>query len=94
MEKETFDYSKVPYNFGLCAAPADCSHADTCLRRIAYSHASANITFLPTLNPKTIEAMAGKCEYYRSNKKVNYAKGFVCTTKALAVSVSCHPANR
>ena len=73
MEKETFDYSKVPYNFGLCAAAADCSHADTCLRRIAYSHASANIT---------------------SNKKVNYAKGFVCTTKALAVSVSCHPANR
>ena len=94
MEKETFDYSKVPYNFGLCAAAADCSHADTCLRRIAYSHASANITFLPTLNPKTIEAMAGKCEDYRSNKKVNYAKGFVCTTKALAVSVSCHPANR
>ena len=52
MEKETFDYSKVPHNFGLCAA-ADCSHADTCLRRIAYSHAPANITFLPTLNPKT-----------------------------------------
>ena len=87
MEKETFDYSKVPHNFGLCAA-ADCSHADTCLRRIAYSHAPANIAFLPTLNPKTIEAMAGKCEYYRSSKKVNYAKGFVCTTEALAVSVS------
>ncbi|WP_390393063.1 DUF6078 family protein [Bacteroides intestinalis] len=49
---------------------------------------------LPTLNPKTIEAMAGKCEYYCSNKKVNYARGFVCTTEALAVSVSCHPANR
>lgn len=30
--------------------------------------------------------MAGKCEYYRSNKKVNYARGFVCTTEALAVS--------
>ena len=76
MEKESFDYSKVPHNFGLCAA-ADCPHADTCLRRIAYTHTPASVTFPPTLNPKTIEAMAGKCEYYRSNQKVRYAKGFV-----------------
>lgn len=89
MEKETFDYSKVPHNFGLCAA-ADCSHADTCLRRIAYSHAPANITFLPTLNPKTLEAMAGKCEYYRSNKKVNYAKG-LCVLRKLWQSVYQEP---
>lgn len=27
MEKESFDYSKVPHNFGLCAT-ADCPHAD------------------------------------------------------------------
>ena len=32
------------------------------------------LLFPPTLNPKTIEAMAGKCEYYRSNQKVRYAK--------------------
>ena len=87
MEKESFDYSKVPHNFGLCAA-ADCPHADTCLRRIAYTHTPASVTFPPTLNPKTIEAMAGKCEYYRSNQKVRYAKGFVRTTEALAVSAS------
>lgn len=73
MEKEAFDYAKVPHNFGLCAT-ADCPHADTCLRRIAYTYTPASITFPPTLNPKTIEAMAGKCEYYRSNKKVHYAK--------------------
>ena len=79
MEKESFDYSKVPHNFGLCAA-ADCPHADTCLRRIAYTHTPASVTFPPTLNPKTIEAMAGKCEYYRSNQKVRYAKGFVRTS--------------
>ena len=89
MEKESFDYSKVPHNFGLCAA-ADCPHADTCLRRIAYTHTPASVTFPPTLNPKTIEAMAGKCEYYRSNQKVRYAKGFVRTTEALAVSASVH----
>ena len=87
MEKESFDYSRVPHNFGLCAT-ADCPHADTCLRRIAYTHTPASVTFPPTLNPKTIEAMAGKCEYYRSNQKVRYAKGFVRTTEALAVSAS------
>ena len=37
---------------------------------------------------KAIEAMAGKCKYYRSNEKVRYAKGFLCTVGALAVSVS------
>ena len=31
---------------------------------------------------------AGKCKYYRSNEKVRYAKGFLCTAGALAVSVS------
>ena len=36
MEKEAFDYAKVPHNFGLCAT-ADCPHADTCLRRIVYT---------------------------------------------------------
>lgn len=30
----------------------------------------------------------GKCKYYRSNEKVRYAKGFLCTVGALAVSVS------
>ena len=79
MEKESFDYSRVPHNFGLCAT-ADCPHADTCLRRIAYTHTPASVTFPPTLNPKTIEARTGKCEYYRSNQKVRYAKGFVRTT--------------
>ena len=28
MEKESFDYSRVPHNFGLCAT-ADCPYADT-----------------------------------------------------------------
>ncbi|WP_347394484.1 DUF6078 family protein, partial [Parabacteroides leei] len=29
--KESFDYSKVPYDFGLCAAE-NCPKATTCLR--------------------------------------------------------------
>ena len=45
MKEETFDYSKVPHNFGLCATDT-CPHADTCLRRIAYAHAPSNAIFL------------------------------------------------
>lgn len=82
-----FDYSKVPYNFGLCVA-TNCPHGDTCLRRIAYNHTPANVTFPPTLNLKTIEAMAGKCKYYRSNEPVRYGKGFVRTTEALTVRMA------
>lgn len=54
MKEETFDYSKVPHNFGLCATDT-CPHADTCLRRIAYTHAPSNAIFLYVLNPKAME---------------------------------------
>lgn len=83
----SFDYSKVPFQFGLCAA-ADCPHGETCLRRLAYDHVPADVIFPPTLHPGTIRAMAGKCKYYRSSKKLRYAKGFVRTTEALAVNMS------
>ena len=73
-------YSKIPSNYGLCAA--DCPRGDTCLRRIAYDRIPANVVFPPTLHLKAIEAMAGKCKYYRSNEKVRYAKGFLCTVGA------------
>lgn len=87
MGKETLHYSEVPNCFGMCAA-TDCPLADTCLRRIAFSILPADVIFPSTLNPKTIEAMAGKCKYYRPNKKVRFAKGFVRTTNALTVSAS------
>lgn len=44
----SFDYSKVPFQFGLCAA-ADCPRGDTCLRRTAYDHVPANILFPPDI---------------------------------------------
>lgn len=43
MKEETFDYSKVPHNFGLCATDT-CPYTDTCLRRIAYTYAPSNNT--------------------------------------------------
>ena len=38
--KEPFDYSIVPYTFGLCAAE-ECPRATTCLRHIALEYAPA-----------------------------------------------------
>lgn len=43
---ETFDYSQVPYGFGLCAS-ADCPKASICLRHIALEHAPVNIRSCP-----------------------------------------------
>ena len=40
---ETFDYSQVPYGFGLCAS-ADCPKASTCLRHIAFGACSRKIS--------------------------------------------------
>lgn len=88
MEKETFDYSMVPNNFSLCTEQ-DCPNADTCLRRIAYDHVPASITFLSILNPKANkEATRKKCQHYSSNEKVRYAKGFVRTTGVLTVNAA------
>lgn len=49
MKEETFDYSKVPHNFGLCATDT-CPYTDTCLRRIAYTYAPSNNIFLYVSN--------------------------------------------
>lgn len=59
MMKDT-SYSKIPSNYGLCAA--DCPRGDTCLRRIAYDRIPANVVFPPTLHLKAIEAMAGEVQ--------------------------------
>lgn len=84
---ETFDFSQVPYGFGVCAS-ADCPKASTCLRHIALEHAPAERPFLPTLTPAKLKAMKGKCEYYRPNDKMRYAKGFTRTLDSLTVRVS------
>ncbi len=86
MEKK-FDYSQVPYGFGLCAS-ADCSKATTCLRHIALEHAPVKYSFLPTLTPGKLKSMKGNCEYYCSNETVRYAKGFMRTLDSLTVRVS------
>lgn len=83
----SFDYSQVPYGFGVCASAA-CPKSSTCLRHIVLEHAPLKYPFLPTLTPQTLEAMEGECEYYRPNTTVRYAKGFTRVTESLAVRVA------
>ncbi|QIU92703.1 DUF6078 family protein [Bacteroides faecium] len=82
--KEPFDYSLVPYTFGMCAAE-ECPRAATCLRRIALEYAPAERVFLSMMNPKRLKTMKGTCDYYRSDEKVRYARGFMRTINALTV---------
>ncbi|WP_075557335.1 DUF6078 family protein [Parabacteroides timonensis] len=85
--KESFDYSKVPYDFGLCAAE-NCPKATTCLRQIALKHAPENITFLRIMNPNTLKKMKGTCKFYRPNTKIQNAIGFMRTVNALTLRVA------
>lgn len=85
--KESFDYSLVPYTFGLCAAE-DCPRAATCLRRIALEYAPAEQVFLSIMNPNRLKVLKSACDYYRSNEKVRYARGFMHTVNALTVRVA------
>ena len=82
-----FDFSEVPYSFGLCAAE-NCPKASTCLRRIAMQYAPVNRIFLPTMNPNRIIAGKGKCDYYCSNEKTRFALGFTRTANALTVRMA------
>lgn len=83
---EPFDYSKVPSVFGFCAAE-NCPQASTCLRQIALKHAPADKVFLAIMNPNRIKSIKSKCDYYRSNEKIRFAKGFMRTVDALTVRV-------
>lgn len=86
--EESFDYSQVPFTFGMCAAE-NCSHASTCLRHIALKYAPTKKVFLPIMNPNRLKSMKkDKCDYYCSNEKVRFAKGFMCTVNGLTVRVA------
>lgn len=40
------------------------------------------------MNPNRLKAQDGACDYYRSDEKVRYARGFMCTINALTVRVA------
>ena len=85
--EQPFDYSIVPFGFGLCAIQ-DCPLASTCLRHTAFRYAPAKEIFVLTINPAYLKAMKGKCNKFLSNEKTHYAKGFMCIINTLTVQAS------
>ena len=51
--------------------------ASTCLRQITEQSVPENIQYWVIVSPKHLESIEGDCPYYRSNKKIQYAKGFI-----------------
>ena len=71
-----------------CALPKIRPQASTCLRQIALKHAPANKVFAANYESKPYKGHKRKCDYFCSNEKVRYAKGFMCTINALTVRVA------
>ena len=67
-------YTSLPASYAACQH-GDCPMAETCLHQIAYPELLAKEEFLRLLNPGRC-SKDDRCEYYRSNEPVVYARGF------------------
>ena len=74
--EEKIDFEKVPYQYPMCLN-RQCPKASTCLRQITEQSVPENIKHWIIVSPKHLASIEGDCPYYRSNKKIQYAKGFI-----------------
>ena len=74
--EEKIDFEKVPYQYPICLN-RQCLKASTCLRQITEQSVPENIKHWIIVSPKHLASIEGNCPYYRSNKKIQYAKGFI-----------------
>lgn len=74
--EEKLDPTIIPHLYALCLN-RECPKADTCLRQLAERSIPSHIAFWQVVSPKHIAEMEKDCPYYRSNKKVRYARGFI-----------------
>ena len=98
--KEPFDYSVVPYTFGLCAAE-ECPRATTCLRHIALEYAPAErvmrtisaltVRVADTFRYRMIEYMGRKNYYLKRRGDMNLSpveqRRIIAVAKELGVSL-------
>ncbi|RHJ82562.1 DUF6078 family protein [Parabacteroides sp. AM08-6] len=75
MEKD-FDFSTVPYQYPLCLN-RQCPKAANCLRQIAERHMPDSTAYCYIVNPRHLATLEGDCPYFRSDNKIQYAKGFI-----------------
>lgn len=75
MEEER-NFPEIPYNYRLCLK-RECPKASTCLRQVAERHMPDDVAYWAIISPKHLASLEGDCPFYRSDKKVTYAKGFI-----------------
>lgn len=78
---------KVPTNYTLCIK-GDCPKAATCLRHRATQMMQADVQRWSILSPAYLVQIEGECPHYRSDEKVQYARGFVRMIRTLPVNIS------
>ena len=72
--KTDFDYQAVPQGFIHCFKN-DCSRSDTCLRRLAARHCTADKPLITILSPAAIPADSSQCSYFLPIQKIRVAWG-------------------
>ena len=72
--KTDFDYQAVPQGFIHCFKD-DCSRSDTCLRRLAARHCTADKPLITILSPAAIAADSSQCSYFLPIQKIRVAWG-------------------
>lgn len=78
---------KVPTNYTLCIK-GDCPKAATCLRHRATQMMQADVQRWSILSPAYLVQIEGECPHYRSDEKVQCARGFVRMIRTLPVNIS------
>lgn len=73
---EQQDLMEVPYEYPMCLN-RECPKAATCLRQQVEREAPEDMKYWTVISPKHLSGLKGACPYYRSNEKVDYAKGFL-----------------
>ena len=76
MNKKELTFSDIPNNFLWCTN-RQCPKAGTCLRQLAERLSPEERISCTTINPKHLDKFKEECPYFRTNKQVKYAKGFL-----------------
>lgn len=76
MKEKELAFSDIPRNFLWCIN-RQCPKAATCLRQLAERLSPVTLVSCETINPNHLTGPADGCPYFRSNKQVRYARGFL-----------------
>ena len=72
--KEEIDFNQIPFDYPLCLNER-CPQADGCLRQLSVASMPAEKDCWSII--KRLATIKGDCPFFRSSRKVRYAKGFM-----------------